>query len=150
MAEWADTEAIWKDMPGGNPIYEIYGHWPTLHDAVIRSMNFNYADRGLEIVFDYDDAVLGKEEKKDFNSRITLSWHGITESKLRLYDGDLYGVEFNRRDGLIETRFVDYPWGMDGYILSAGVEVINIEPAPDMSGLHQDDVAGHEIKLSLA
>ncbi|MGI4790589.1 MAG: hypothetical protein ACRYFS_17280 [Janthinobacterium lividum] len=68
---------------------------------------------------------------------------------MRLYDGDLYGMEFTQLLGLIETRFEDYSWGMDGFIRSFSVEVVHVEPSPDMSELDQNDPAGHEIRLAL-
>ena len=149
MTNWADTEAIWKSMSGSAPLYEIYGHWSTMHDAVIRNMNFDFADRALEVVFDYDDAVAGKDEKKDVKTRITLLWRGITESKLRLYDGDLYGMNLAWVNGFIETRFEEYAWGLDGFICSASLELRHFEPSPDMSGIAVGDVAYREIHISL-
>ncbi len=127
MSDWPETETIWKSIPGAAPLYEIYGYWPTLHDAVIRAMNFQFADKGLEIVLDYNDSVTENEKMKDIATRMTLLWRGIHDSKLSLYDGALYGVEFGHKDNLIETRLVDYPWGMEGYILSESVEVTSVE-----------------------
>lgn len=141
MAVKNDMEAIWELIPGAAPLKEIYGYWPTLHDAVIREMNFDFASRSVEVILDYNDNLVD-DATKDINTRIAWVWRGISESKLRLYDGALYGIEFAHKEGLIETQFVDYPWGMDGYLLSDSVEVLSVELAPDV--LSQND---HEIRL---
>lgn len=150
MSSRTETEAVWQSTPGAQPLYKIYGYWPTLHDAVIRAINVDFANQGLQIVVDYKGLTKNVDQEERIGQRITLRWQGVTEAKLRLYDWNLYGIKFTQRNEMVETRFEDYTWGMDGYILSASVEVAHIEPAPDMSGLHQEDPAAHEIRLSLA
>ena len=154
MPTHEETEALWEAIVGAAPLRERYGYWPSLHDAVVRGMNFKFADRELSIVLDYSNSELdinGEEVNKDeeVKTRLTLRWHGITESKLRLYANDLYGMKFAQKNGLIETRFDDYVWGLDGFILSAGVEVTNIAPAPDMSELLESDPAHHTIEMAI-
>jgi len=144
----SETQSVWQSMPGAQPLHDIYGYWPTLHDASIRSMNFGFSGRELEMVFDYSDLVGGDQGEHSISTRITMRWHGVTESKLRVYSDDLYGVEFTRVNGLIETRFEEYAWGTDGFILSTGIEVIGVAPAPDMSAFHENDAAHHEIRMS--
>jgi hypothetical protein len=124
------TQAIWQTIPGAEPLFEIYGYWPTLHDAVVRELRVGFAERELTLVVDYTDLVQGRENEPTLCARLTLRWFGITESTLRLHSGDLYGIDFVRENDLLETRFTDYDYGLDGTVLSGGVAVTHIELSP--------------------
>jgi hypothetical protein len=144
------TEQVWASMPGAAQLYEIYGYWPTLHDASVRAMNVRWAGQELEMIVDYNDLVNRQGQEVSVGTRITLVWIGVSEVKLRLYDEDLYGIAFTTTDMGVETRFDDYTWGLDGYIRSTGIQVTRVEPAPDLSGLSTEDPAHHEIRFSLS
>ncbi len=133
MSTIETTESIWQTIPGAEPLFEIYGYWPTLHDASVRKMQFGFAARELTLVMDYSDHGADQEEQPEICTRITMRWFGITESTIRLEDADLYGINLAQMGDLIETRFDDYWFGMGGSILSAGIEVLQIEPAPELT-----------------
>jgi hypothetical protein len=135
MTPLEETRAIWEITPGAAPLFEIYGYWPTLHDAVVRELKIGFAERELTLVVDYSDLVLGREDESDTHTRITMRWFGITESTLRLHNSDLYGIGFTRANGFLETQFEDYCYGLDGTITAEGIEVIHIELSP----VHPDD-----------
>ncbi len=42
------TKEVWESMGGAAPLHEIYGYWPTLHDAVVRSFGINYEAKALD------------------------------------------------------------------------------------------------------
>lgn len=124
------TQALWQTIPGAKPLFEIYGYWPTLHDAVVRELKVGFEERELTLVIDYSDLVLGCENDPNTRTRITMRWFGITESTLRLHNGDLYGIEFSHSNGFLETHFEDYCYGFDGAITAEGVEVTHIGLSP--------------------
>jgi hypothetical protein len=130
MTSLEETQVIWETIPGAAPLFEIYGYWPTLHDAVVRELKIGFAERELTLVVDYSDLVLGREDEPDIRTRITMRWFGITESTLRLHNSDLYGMEFTRANGFLETQFEDYCYGLDGTITSKGLEVTHIGLSP--------------------
>ncbi|WP_309714609.1 hypothetical protein [Armatimonas sp.] len=124
------TQAHWQTIPGAKPLFEIYGYWPTLHDAIVRELKVGFTGRELTLVMDYSDLVLGRENEPNICTRITMRWFGITESTLRLHNGDLYGIGFTHANGFLETHFKDYCYGLDGAITAEGVEVIHIDLSP--------------------
>jgi len=126
-----ETEAVWQQMPGAQPLYDRYGYWPTLHDAIIREMIVSFSGRELVLVLDYNNMTLGDDPAESLRTRIHMRWAGISESRLRIEDHDLYGVAFRRMKDLIETRFTDYAWGTDGFIRSSSIEVIEIVLDPN-------------------
>ncbi len=130
MTSLEETRAIWETIPGAAPLFELYGYWPTLHDAVVRGLKVGFAERELTLVMDYSDLVLGRENEPSTRTRITMRWFGITESTLRLHNGDLYGIGFTRANGFLETHFEDYCYGLDGAITAEGVEVTHIGLSP--------------------
>jgi hypothetical protein len=144
MTTMETTQALWQTLPGTEPLFEIYGYWPTLHDATVRKMHVGFAAKELTLVVDYSDHRAGQDNQPEICTRITLRWFGITESTIRLANADLYGINLARIGDLIETRFDDYSFGMDGSIVSAGIEVLQIEPAPEPT--EYDDYA---IQLSM-
>ena len=135
MSTIETTESIWQTIPGAEPLFEIYGYWPTLHDAVVRELKVGFAKRELTLVMDYSDLVLGHEDEPNTRTRIKMRWFGITESTLRLHNGDLYGIDFTHTNGFLKTQFEDYCYGLDGAITAEGVEVTHIELSPT----HPDD-----------
>lgn len=132
MTSLEETRAVWETILGAAPLFDIYGYWPTLHDAVVRELRVGFAEHELTLVVDYSDLVLGRESESNTRTRITMRWFGITESTLRLHNGDLYGIGFARVKGLLETRFDDYCYGLDGAIFSEGVEVMCTEHVPKL------------------
>ena len=142
MTSLEETRAIWGTISGAEPLFETYGYWPTLHDAVVRELKVGFAERTLTLVVDYSDLTLGRENEPNTRTRITMCWFGITESTLRVHNGDLYGIAFTRANGFLETNFEDYNYGLDGAITAEGVEVTHIELSPT----HPDD---ERIELTL-
>ena len=125
------TDAIWHSIPGAQPLHEIHGYWPTLHDARIRTMRVGYESRELTIVLDSVEWFDGKTETDDIHTRFTMRWHGVVNSSLRVEQSYLYGVEFSQTEAGILTTFVPTNFGTSGTILAAGIEVSEIGPTPD-------------------
>jgi hypothetical protein len=123
------TEAIWQSIPGAQPLHELYGYWPTLHDAWIRAMRVGCEGRELTMVLDYPDTP--NDNDNNLYTCFTMRWHGVVNSSLRIEQSYLYGVEFSQTDAGILTTFVPTNFGTCGTILAAGIEVSEIGPTPD-------------------
>ena len=123
------TDTIWQSIPGAQPLHEIHGYWPTLHDALIRAIRVGYENRELILVL---DSIEWEDEsgKDDIHTRFTMRWHGVIESKLRIYNNHFYGVDFAYTADGIETQFTNCNFGCSGTILAAGIEVLDIGPVP--------------------
>ena len=88
MTSLEETRAVWETIPGAAPLFDIYGYWPTLHDAVVRKLRVGFAERELTLVVDYSDLVPGRESEPNTRTRVTMRWFGTTESMLRLHNND--------------------------------------------------------------
>lgn len=143
MAKGSDSERIWEAIAGARRLYEIYGYWPSLHDAVVRGVGISYAGREIAMTVDYSD-LRGESVEEEIDTRITLRWTGVDRAELRLSENSLYGMEFERDGEHILTRFDDYVYGMDGFIRSETVEVTHVEPAPVLP----EDADEQEVRFS--
>ena len=145
MNKHETTEHIWKSIRGAAPLFELYRHWPSLHDGIVKSLDVEYSEKKIKMVVDYCDHPINPHSETHVNTRITLCWHGVIEAKLGLSANDLYGIDFSKIGEKFHTEFEDYYWGLDGYILSQSIEIISIAPTKDPSELTESDSADRMI-----
>lgn len=143
------TEQVWKSILGAAPLLELYGYWPSLHDARIRSFDIEYSTKRFNVTFDYSDHPINPYSETHVNTRITLCWEGVSEAKLRLYANDLYGIDFRTVDNGFRTDFEDYAYGLDSYICSQRIEVTGIEPTSDLAEANIQDDEHHRVTISI-
>jgi hypothetical protein len=132
MPEEQASDLIWASLPGSSQLREIYGYWPTLHDATATEWDVRFQDNSFSITFIYSD-MIGEDPSNTASTQFTLRWRGVQEAKFRYYANAIYHLSSARVDRWIETQFEDHLWGLDGYIRSSRVEVLNIQNAPDSS-----------------
>ena len=125
------TEEIWETVFGAEKVHQIYGYWPTLHDARVQGVKIDCDTREVLMVVDYCD-VGPVDDAGDICTRFTLRWQGVMEAKLRLADNSLYGLYMERESGCIRSRFEDYAYGFDGTILAQSLSVSDVLPAPEL------------------
>ena len=128
-----ERDRIWQSIKGSEKLFEIYGFYPSLHDASITNFEVRFESKEIILTFEYADGVeevvkTHELDEYDGCTQITLSWHGVTESKLRLYSNDIYRFDWELKDQLIETRF-SHTYGVDGYILAQRIELISVNPS---------------------
>jgi hypothetical protein len=148
MSQREMSDLVWESLPGASQLKEIYGYWPTLHDAIVRDWDVRFQESSLALTIIYSDGVGDDDSSNSATTQFTLAWRGVQEAKFRYYAHDLYGLLFARMDDWIETRFDDYVWGMDGYIRSSIVEVLDIQDAPDFFSEPEDSVKLHQMNFS--
>ncbi|MBW3622030.1 MAG: immunity 50 family protein [Armatimonadetes bacterium] len=108
---------------------EIYGYWPTLHDAVVRCFEMSFDQKAISLTLDYSD-LISESDEESRSTRFTLRWSGVKEATLRMYANDLYGIDFTVEQDMILTKLENYTWGMDGFILASSVEIFDIQESP--------------------
>ena len=133
-----ERDQIWQSIKGSEKLYEIYGYYPTLHDANITNFDIRFESKEIILAFEYADGVEKKQEPDEYDgyTQIILCWCDVIEAKLRLYANEIYQYEFHRRDHLIDTRF-SHSYGVDGYILAQGIDLISV--APSLRDTMKDD-----------
>ena len=149
MNKYEITQHIWKSISGSSPLFKLYRYGPSLHDGIVKALDVECSERKIKMTVDYCDHPIDPDSETHVNTRITLCWYGIIEAKLGLTDNALYGIDFSGIEGGFKTEFEDYCYGLDGYILSQGIEVIGIEPTKDPSELDFNDISNQRVIISI-
>ncbi|HLK15818.1 MAG TPA: hypothetical protein VKT78_13525 [Fimbriimonadaceae bacterium] len=121
-------DAVWAETEDGGLLHQLFGFYPTLHDARVRTVSYNRARDALEITLDYEDEAEGD---RSLRARITFSFTGIRSIKMSFDDNFILGLQFHRRDALILTYFQGL-----GEVVAESVEakLAAMDPLPDEPG----------------
>ena len=126
----ADNESVWETTSDGALLKQLFGYWPTMHDASVLSIDVIQADRRVNIVLDYVDLV--QDEQDELRVRVRMEWEGVKELDLPMGELDLGSMSFGSQGDLIRTGL---DFGMDGagHILAERVEafLMQVDPLPE-------------------
>lgn len=131
MIKTEETNLIWKSVKGAKDLFDLYGYYPTLHDASITNFDINFIDRQLTLTFEYRD-VIEREINNLVNTDIELTtiivvrWSGVSKSTFELNHNDIYEMSFQKSGKQIHTLFPQSS-GINGHIMSENIEVISVE-----------------------
>ncbi len=125
-------DAVWAETTGGGLLHQLFGYYPTLHDARVESLAFEGSTLKMDV--DYTDS--GAEGEKDLRVRMQLVWSGLREVDLTAYDSDLTGMTFHRQHDLLRTVF-EHGFGISGSIVSEGFEA-KLEKVDPPDRLNED------------
>lgn len=106
-------------MPGGGLLKDLFGYWPTMRDARVRTIEFDPAGDKLMVTLDYTDKPT--DAIAEISARIVLTWGGVKSVELDLLSDDLTEMEFRRDGGTIET-FMIFAGEARGRIVSESVD----------------------------
>ena len=87
---------------------QLFGYYPTLHDAVIVEVQIDRETDSVVMVLDYSDSI-GDDPTQELSARIRLEWHGVVLFEIPLEDRDLLSLDFGRRDDYIVTNLETWP-----------------------------------------
>lgn len=151
MSDTNQTKDIWQKIPGANQLWEIYGYFPTLHDAVVQNIDIRFESREVVLTFQYNDLVEKSadaiERQYTATTRFQICWREVERVKLDLYGEDIIGVSFRRNADFIETCFEDFAFGFDGFIVARSIEVFGIEQISETE--EQTSDSSRSIKLTI-
>jgi hypothetical protein len=128
-AEQIENQEIWKQVKGAEKLFQIYGYFPTLHDAVIENINIILENKEFYLMVRYSD--LTEENDKSARTRFTICWRNVQKADFNWYGEDLYEMMFSSDGSFIKTTFKDYPPGFEGTLISGEIEITNIEIEPE-------------------
>lgn len=130
MKEQEETKAIWKTIKGSQELFDLYGYYPTLHDASVTDFDVKFENREIVLTFEYSDLVGDEPEikpgDKGLATKIVISWLNVSEAKLQKYNNDIYHISFQKLADGIKTDF-SQSFGIGGYIISDNIEVVSVE-----------------------
>jgi hypothetical protein len=127
-AEQIENREIWKQIKGAEQLFEIYGYFPTLHDAIIEKIETNFEKKELQLTFYYADST--EDEEKSGLTRFTIIWRNVQKADFNWYGVDLMGMKFSRHGEFYKTKFREYGFGFDGELVSGEIEILGIEIEP--------------------
>lgn len=121
---------IWKTIEGSQELFDLYGYYPTLHDACVTDFDVSFEEKKIVLTFEYSDLVGDEPETgpgdESLATRIVMCWNAVAEAKLQKYNNDIYDIAFQKIDGNIKTEF-SRSYGIGGYIISENIGVISVE-----------------------
>jgi hypothetical protein len=118
MESSAENDAVWAETLDGGLLHQLFGFYPTLHDATIRSITYNRSADELAMVLDYEDESEGDAPLK---ARISISWTGVKSMTLGIEDNFITGLKFKRSGDQIVTMLKTMDQA-DGEVVSDTVE----------------------------
>jgi hypothetical protein len=147
-AQQVETRSIWESIPGSGKLREIYGYYPTLHDANVVDLRIEFETKSLYIAFEYCDLVQKPGEPEESECRlIGIRWTNVEKSALTLDGNEIYHVDFIQVGNMIETKFASC-FGSFGSILSQEIEVALVTESKREQRSEEDRYL-HVIKLQL-
>ena len=149
--EQKETRTIWETIEGSRPLYDLYGYYPTLHDASVINFDVRFESKQISLTFEYSDLIEIESEGENGNgnleTKIAMVWNDVSESNLRLYGNDIYDMCFHRLNGKIKTIF-NQSFGIVGSIISSDIAVISVERSERQSQ-PEDNAYLHTVNFRL-
>lgn len=120
-------EEIWSQTTDGGMLHQLFGQYPTMHDAEIRGIHFSQGK--LEMVLDYAETLSGDPP---LVARIRLEWTGVSQLDFPLGELSLLGLQLLEAGEGIEARLEMWP-GVYATIVSESFEAIlmQVDPGPN-------------------
>ncbi len=123
-----NDETVWAETTDGGLLKQLFGFYPTMHDATILSINIERPSDRITMVVDYSDGV-GDDDRQELAARIRFQWQGIISFEIPLGDEDLLSLQFGREGDFIVTYLETWP-AVFGKVVSETVEAILVQIDP--------------------
>jgi hypothetical protein len=121
------------EIVGSSMLIDLYGYWPSFHDAVLERIAIDRIGSTVMIEFTTCDMVFDGDEMKapDQQARVILRWYEVSELSLGGIDSSqlnrIGGLGFSP-DGKTIRCVIELMDAMHGVIVAGRVEVLEVEP----------------------
>lgn len=114
---------------GDRTVHDLYGYWPTLHDAALLHGRLDLAERTLSLLVHYHDRPVGAE--RDLHVEMELRFTGLSKAEFEMADGAIDDARLSEEDGLVRLDLIGY--GSRGLVKARGMEVFltRVDAPPD-------------------
>ncbi len=116
-----EHDAVWAETTDGGLLKQLFGYYPTMHDARVRRVDIDRKADTVEMSLHYFDEVESSPSSGDLHVLIALIWTGVRTLELTLIDNDLMSMNMVRKGDLIRTEFL-FSSGTEGAIESERFE----------------------------
>jgi hypothetical protein len=114
-------EAVWIDTTDGDLLRQLFGHYPTLHEARFTGLEIDRSSGSVFADVEYQDETEPGDEP--LRVRMRLEWHGVKELDLQVTGVEILSVQFSRDGALLTTHLVPCS-GTQGKIVSERFEAV--------------------------
>jgi hypothetical protein len=121
------------EVLGASKLTDLYGYWPSFHDATVESILIERVGPTVTIRFETCDMACDGDtvREPDRRARVVLRWHEVEDLELRGIDPEEHnwidGLTFGLRDGGIRSELLLMD-GLHGWLDARRVEVVDVEP----------------------
>jgi hypothetical protein len=122
-----EEAAVWSQTTDGGLLHDLFGNYPTLHDARVRSIDIDRAADRVSMMVDYAD--MPDEGEGDLKVRMSLVWSEVRSLDLNLRENHLHQVDMRAKDGAIVVEF-EQAFGIGGKIVAERFEAILVQVDP--------------------
>lgn len=130
MTEYQERALVWQKIEGSEKLHEIYGYYPTFHDASVIKVDCDFDKNEVSVTFYYSDMV-GKDVDNIATTLITLCWQNLVEANFSLHSNYIYHTELKFDGEKFEAIFSGTDF--EGQLLSKNIKVSKVIVEPDTS-----------------
>lgn len=114
------TNTIWQNIKGAERYLEIYGFYPTFHDAHILSFEVKSESKTICLKIYYSDG-----SNKEVKTVSEICWRNFVKAEYNFSENEILHFGFEKIGNLILTKFEAVY--LAGNILSESLEITDIE-----------------------
>lgn len=130
MTQTDKNKEAWEQIPNSEQFLELYGYYPTLHDAFTVNFELDFKNREITIAFEYTDLIEkteNKSSKDEMSTKIVMRWTKILDAVLnQSYEGNVCHLELEKTENSFRTVFEGY-LSLNGEIISKEIEIVSVE-----------------------
>ena len=118
-------------IAGASKLIELYGYFPSFHDATVESIFIEREGPTVTIRFITNDAAYraDKLQNPDQLAMVAIQWHEVSDLRLLGIDRHNWidGLAFSIEGGSIRSE-LELMDGLQGVIVARRVEVVEVQP----------------------
>jgi Immunity protein 50 len=119
-------------IEGANKLIDLYGYWPSFHDAEVETITIEREGLTVTIIFTTDDLVEKDGERQGNQlAKVTVRWYEVADLALRAADWSeenwVWDLSLTADEKGIRTELLPND-GIGGSILARRMEVLEVQP----------------------
>lgn len=131
MTESEAAESIWRQIRGAEELREIYGYFPTLHDADVTAVEVDGEARQIVFSIRYCDLIetapAAINRRDTATTAFQIHWRRVRQAQVKMLTGEILHVSLGRVGDLIETRFDGYDIAVNGSIVARDIAISGVQ-----------------------
>jgi Immunity protein 50 len=129
------TDETGELVDGAAKLIQLYGQWPSFHDAAVDKVVIEREGPTVTIAFRLNAAVIQEGVRMfDLRAKLLMRWEEVADLMLSGADYDennwIGRLTITRRDSALYTE-IERMDGIHGWILARQVRVLEFEPIND-------------------